>query len=170
MIRLHITAEGQTEEGFVNRLLVSHLSLYNVFPGVRCVLTSKDQRNRIEHRGGFRRKDAYSMVRKDIVTWMREDNSRECRFTTMFDLYALPEDFPGKPAADRETDPYNKVEIIENAFCEDISDFRFIPYIQLHEFETLIFSDLKQLAKEYFDCEPQFGNLETMLNEVDGSS
>jgi len=169
MIRLHITAEGQTEERFVNRLLVNHLSRCNVFPDVRCVLISKDKRNRSEHRGGFRRKAAYSMVRKDILTWIAEDNNRECRFTTMFDLYALPEDFPGKADANRETDPYRKVDIIENAFCKDISDPRFIPYIQLYEFEALIFSEPKQLATEYFNHEAAIEKLEETLNEVGGN-
>jgi len=167
MIRLHVTAEGQTEERFVNRIIVPHLSRYAVFADVRCVLTSRDTFG--EFRGGFRRKQAYAAVRKDVQAWMTEDNNPECRFTTMFDLYALPDDFPGKQKANQESDPYAKVKIIENSLYEDIGDSRFIPYIQLHEFETLIFSDLKQLAIEYFEYEGAIKNLETMLQEVHGN-
>ncbi len=169
MIRLHITVEGQTEEGFVNRLMVDHLSLRSVFPDVRCVLTSKNKRSRKEYRGGFRRKDAYSTVRRDILAWTKEDSDIECRFTTMFDLYALPEDFPGKKEANRKIDPYKKVEIIEKAFFEDIHDRRFIPYIQLHEFEALIFADLKQLKLDYFNHETAIEELEAVLNGVNGN-
>ena len=59
----------------------------------------------------------------------------------MFDLYALPADFPGYAEARREVDPYGKVRILEDALGNDIADRRFIPYIQLHEFEALILAD-----------------------------
>jgi len=59
----------------------------------------------------------------------------------MFDLYALPEDFPGYAEARRLTDPLLRVEALEQAFSEDIGHPRFIPYIQLHEFEALLFAD-----------------------------
>ncbi len=167
MIRLHVTAEGQTEERFVNRMLIDHLSHYTVFPDVRCVLTSIGFYR--EYRGGFRRKDAYTTVRKDILTWMAEDNNPECRFTTMFDLYALPDDFPGKQEADQKTDPYDKVKIIEKSLADDLSDPRFLPYIQLHEFEALIFSGLKHLTIEYFDAENAIRNLESILHKVNGN-
>lgn len=169
MIRLHITAEGQTEERFVNKLMVSLLSRSSVFPNVRCVLTSRNKRTKREYRGGFRAHCAYPTVRKDIISWIAEDNNRECRFTTMFDLYALPEDFPGKVEANRQSDPYEKVSIIEKALGDDIGDRRFIPYIQLHEFEALIFSEPGQLAIEYFGYESGIANLDGMLKNVGGN-
>jgi hypothetical protein len=167
MIRLHLTAEGQTEERFVNKILTPHLARYAVYTDVRCVLTGS--RNHREYRGGFRRKNAYAAVRKDIMTWMAEDDNPECRFSTMFDLYALPEDFPGKSETSQETDPYRKVRILENRLYEDIADPRFIAYIQLHEFETLIFSNLKRLAIEYFDHEVAIRNLEKVLDGMNGN-
>ena len=42
MKRLHITAEGQTEEYFVKNTLTYYLGDYNISTDVRCVLTSKD--------------------------------------------------------------------------------------------------------------------------------
>lgn len=44
MIRLHVTAEGQTERAFVKTVLGPHLAQYTVFANARCVLTSKDKR------------------------------------------------------------------------------------------------------------------------------
>lgn len=41
MRRLHITAEGQTEETFVNRTLKHHLAQFGVYADVRCVLTGR---------------------------------------------------------------------------------------------------------------------------------
>ncbi len=84
-------------------------------------------------------------------------------FTTMFDLYALPNDFPGYNDAKGVNDPYEKINILEQSFSEDIGDQRFIPYIQLHEFETLLFSDLSMLEIEYFDHDKEISKLEKML-------
>ncbi|MEW6266170.1 MAG: DUF4276 family protein [Thermodesulfobacteriota bacterium] len=154
-IRLHITAEGQTEERFVKEVLSPYLSEKAVWPDARCMLTSKDNRAYAQYRGGFRRRSAYPTVKKDICAWMKEDRHFEVRFTTMFDLYALPSDFPGYVLAKRELDPYRRIAVLEKALAEDINgelnDMRFIPYIQLHEFEALILADPRQLEWEFLE-------------------
>lgn len=120
MKRVHITAEGQTEESFVNQTLKHHLAQYGVYADVRCVLTSRS-RNK-EFRGGM---TTYVRAKEDIVRWLKEEqNNTDVVFTTMFDYYALP---------------------------DDINDGRFIPYIQLYEFETLLFADPQKFEIEYFD-------------------
>ncbi len=156
MIRLHVTAEGQTEKAFAEKILCAHLGKFQTIVDARCVLTSKDRRAAKTHRGGLVN---YQKAKKDIQNWIREDDHDECRFTTMFDLYALPKDFPGYDAAMRQADPYSRVTQLENALAEDIGDHRFIPYIQLHEFEALIFADPQQLEWEYLEHDKQIGNL-----------
>ena len=67
---------------------------------------------------------------------MKEEQGRRfARFSTMFDLYQLPTDFPGHEKASRTEDPYEKVKLLEDSLAKDLRDSRFIPYIQLHEFE-----------------------------------
>ena len=75
----------------------------------------------------------------------------------MFDLYALPNDTPGKNEADKVLDPYQKVSCIEKAMIasENLSKPVYHPYIQLHEFEALLFSDLNLLAEQYFEYDIQ---------------
>ncbi len=160
MIRLHVTAEGQTEQSFVKNVLSPYLTSFNVFADARAVLTSKDKKAHIEYRGGL---ISYIKARADIVAWLKEDNHHECRFTTMFDLYALPDDFPGFTEAAKLTDPYAKVAAIEHAFKQDIDDQRFIPYIQLHEFEALILSNPQHLDWEYLEHDKPICNLVTMV-------
>lgn len=72
-MRLHITAEGQTEERFVKEVLSPFLGEQAVWADSRCVLTSIDKRAYGEYRGGFRRESAYPTVKKDICAWMKED-------------------------------------------------------------------------------------------------
>ena len=154
-IRLHITAEGQTEVRFVKEVLTPYLGEREVWADARCVLTSKNNRLGVEYRGGWRRTSAYSTVKRDICTWMKEDQNPVVRFTSMFDLYALPRDFPGYAEAYREADPYRRVAILEEALRADINgelnDMRFLPYIQLHEFEALILADPRQLDWEFLE-------------------
>ena len=148
MIRLHVTAEGQTEQRFVQRVIVPHLAKYDVFVDVRCVLTSRNNRRSKTYRGGL---VSYDSAKQDILDWLKQDRNQECRFTTMFDLYGLPQDFPGHEEATRLRDGYQKVSILERRLAEDIGDERFVPYIQLHEFEALVLADPRQLACVY--CE-----------------
>lgn len=166
-IRLHITAEGQTEERFVKNVLAPFLGEREVWVDARCVLTSKHNRGSAEFRGGWRRTSAYAAAKKDICTWMKEDQNADARFTTMFDLYALPSDFPAFTEAKHESDPYRRVEMLENALADDINgelaDTRFVPYIQLHEFEALILADPEQLEWEFLEHEAPIRNLVDMV-------
>jgi hypothetical protein len=161
IIRLHITAEGQTEQIFTRKILAPHLAHFAVFADARCVLTGKDNRATREYRGGL---ISYQKAKADILTWMKEDSHPECRFTTMFDLYALPEDFPGYDKARKQKNPYERVCILEETLTADIKDHRFISYIQLHEFETLILADPEKLKLEYLEHDNQIHNLVVMVD------
>ena len=159
MIRLHITAEGQTEQSFAKKVLGPHLAERGVYADARCVLTSRDKRAAKGHRGGLA---SYEKAERDIRTWLKEDDHDECRFTTMFDLYALPHDFPGYAEAGKASDPYERVEILERSMARNIDDRRFIPYIQLHEFEALILADPRKLDWEYLEHDAAIGALISM--------
>lgn len=130
--RLHFVVEGQTEETFVRDVLAEHLALQGVYAAARCVETS---RTRLKiSKGGI---TTYARAKGDIERWLKED--RTAYLTTMFDLYALPTDFPGVAPLPPLGDPYRKAELIERGIAADIGDPRLIPYIQVHEFEALLF-------------------------------
>ena len=155
-LRLNVTTEGHTEELFARRVIAPHLARFRVNVQVRRVLTNRVLRVR----GGM---TTYARAKGDLIRWMRHENQGDVRFTTMFDLYGLPSDFPGKPEAETLSDPYAKVELIQRSMSEDIADLRFIPYIQLHEFEALVLADPDQLAEEYFDREEQIAQLKQVI-------
>lgn len=160
MIRLHVTAEGQTEQNFVKEVLAPHLATKDIFIDARCVLTSKDKRAGKIYRGGM---TCYQKAKADILTWIKQDDKTDCRFTTMFDLYALPEDFPGYSASIMLVDPYKRVAALEAALQADINDYRFVPYIQLHEFEALILAEPSALDWEYLEHEAAIASLVSMV-------
>ena len=84
----------------------------------------------------------------------------------MIDFYGLPADFPSYYQAYREEDPYKRVEILEAAFAADIRGSRFIPYLSMHEFEALLFSDPNMLRRVYFDNDKQIDGLVALSKEV----
>ena len=143
-VRLHFIVEGQTEETLVNQTLRPHLERFSVWVKARCVETGR--KGHVKYRGGI---VSYQRARKDITLWMLEDQNADARFTTMFDLYGLPNDFPGYEEAARLQDPYQRVRVLEDSLSENVSDSRLIPYIQLHEFEALLLADPQKLDAQF---------------------
>ena len=147
-IRVNFIVEGQTEETFVRRILAESLAQCGVYVGgARCVETGRKPRKGLNirkpgkqetiFRGGM---PSYEKIKRDIHRWLDEDS--KAYLTTMFDLYELSYDFPNYEAALKTQDPYIKIKILEDALKSEISNSRFVPYIQLHEFEGLLFSDV----------------------------
>lgn len=147
---LNVLAEGYTEQKFAETLLASHLASKNIFVRARCVKTRQDDKRGRIYRGGI---SSYTKVRNDLHQWLKECSSNDFRFTTMFDYYALPKDFPGFEPARKFNSIFDKVCFLEEEFQKDIGDWRFVPYIQVHEFEAFLFVEPKCLSKIYFDEE-----------------
>ena len=162
-IHLHVITEGQTEQQFVLKVLAPHLAHYQVYADARCILTSKDKHTGRQSRGGL---PNYLKAKNDIQTWLKEDSRTNCHFSTMFDFYALPNDFPDFTNAQKKTDPYQKIACLEAALAQNIGDNRFIPYIQLHEFEALILADARKLDWEYFEHEAAIDSLVEMVGDT----
>lgn len=138
LIRVNIVAEGQAEQAFVRELLTEPLSSLGVYPVARCVFTGRKHGQ--VYRGGM---TTYARAKGDIERWLKDDPSGYV--TTMFDLYGLPHDFPAPSQATSTHDPYHKARVLEASLAADIQNHHFIPYIQLHEFEGLLFSDVSAI-------------------------
>ena len=142
MTRVYVIVEGSTEETFVKNVLATvlwHRGVY-LFPIILGVPG---------HRGG---KPNYTRVKKDVVSQLKQDQGAYC--STMLDFYGLGKGFPGMPLPPNLQN-LDKVTHIEQAMKEDIvaelgdlrPDIRFVPYLQLHEYEGLLFSDPVAFAR-----------------------
>lgn len=144
-IIVNILCEGQTEELFVKEMMKPFFHDSGIVLKHRLLCTSRKK----NAKGGM---ISYQQAKSDLSAWMNENNGRNSEihyYTTMFDFYALPNDFPCRDEALRMSNAYQQVECLEKAFSEDFSSKRFIPYIQLHEFEALLFCDIKKLISHY---------------------
>lgn len=160
---IHILCEGQTEQGFVEDVLRPYLQQKGV-SGVKSILISTNKKKNA--RGGML---TYNQALTDLnilqKTKIDGDYERHI-FTTMLDLYALPDDFPGFEKCRTITDPYLKVSDLEKNFSDAINDKRFIPYIQLHEFEALLFCGIQYIASLYPGCEKRCEQLTQDLQKI----
>jgi len=144
MSRVRALVEGQTEEAFVREVLAPNLGVHGVF--VSATRIGKPGR-----RGGVR---PWLVVRNDILATLKQNRAVYC--TTMFDYYDLPSDWPGTDGTRRKRPISKKAGEIQQAIqadvCNELGESfdaqRFIPYIQMHEFEALLFSDTGVLAPD----------------------
>lgn len=142
MIRVHVLVEGQTEETFVEKVMQPHFNRLDVYLFPRRI-------GKRGHKGGV---GEYDRARDDILRTLRQEAGTFC--TTMFDYYGMPPDsWPKREEANHR--PFaQKAIMVEAAILADISAplgngfncSRFVPYVQMHEFEALLFSDPRVLA------------------------
>jgi len=157
--------EGQCEEQFAKALLVQHLGYFNVWLVPFIARTARDAATgRVIGRGGGQ----WEKWRRDISKLMESQPGGDVRFSTLFDVYGLPDDFPDRDDAMRQRTPIARVERLERAMQEALNDRRLIPYLQLHEFETYVFADLGAL-RDLLDA-PDRPRLDRLAGEVAGTA
>ena len=148
MRRLLVHVEGPTEETFVNSVLGPHLGCRGYSSVAARLMGDARPRSR---RGGL----SWQSVRKGILRHLKQDP--QVVATTMVDYYGMPQSrskqWPGRVEA-ASLPFFQKAETIRNALARDISEGmgnsfnprRFIPYVSMHEFEALLFSDCTGFA------------------------
>ncbi|HSS76566.1 MAG TPA: DUF4276 family protein [Thermoanaerobaculia bacterium] len=164
MPRLYLFAEGSTELTFADNLLKPYLANLGIYLQPPVLIAHAKKKGRV-HRGGGRK---YAPMKNDILRFLAQEKGRDVFFTTMIDLYAIHPEFPGLADADKLRHmPGKRVEVLEQAFAKDIGDVRFVPYIQLHEYEAYLFSDPTWFRYFYDHSEKQIAALNAIANRHD---
>ncbi len=157
MKRLYLTVEGQTEQAFAVDVLQPHLSPFNVMV-VKPRLTGLHARRKGRiPTGGLLNTFGHSLG--DIRRWMSEDKSIDARFSIMIDLYSLPTDFPGYADAMKLASPHDQAAQLEKALANELGDSRFVPYLQVHEFEAIVLANPDSFLEWFDDIDKQVANL-----------
>ncbi len=144
MKQILILVEGQTEEAFVKEVLNPYLNQHgrHLTP---IIINTKIVKGGMNYKGGI---DNYGQVKRDLARLVRQNS---LTVTTFFDYYGLPNDFPGVAAKETLGTVEQRVTQIEKALFDDIGQRNLIPYIQLHEFETLLFTSIEGFRYCYND-------------------
>ena len=144
MQRILVHVEGYTEKDFVNTVLAPHLCHVGYTTVSARLLGNARQKNR---RGGIK---SWDSVRRSILNHLREDE--DALATTMVDYYGLPHTWPGREAAGRQTTLTERAATVEQAILDDVlreigHPQRLVPYVVMHEFEGLLFSNPDRFAQ-----------------------
>lgn len=150
MPRLLVHVEGETEEMFVNEVLAPHLHSAGWDEVAARIVGNARMR---ERRGGIK---AWNVVRDDIMRHLKEDPG--CYSTTLVDFYALPQSvgkaWPGRADAARlptaQKAPHVEAQLnadMQQAMGTGFLQARFIPFVIMHEFEALLFSDCEAFSR-----------------------
>jgi hypothetical protein len=157
--RVLAVVEGQTEFSVLNSTVVPHLGALSVFLYPKVV-------GKPGHKGGNYR--TFERMCHEIVSLFRQEPTAVV--TTFFDFYDMREDWPGVEAAIQAKKnglAASKVaEIVERAWQVEVAKHtaelalpaKFIPYVQMHELETLLFASPKDMAEAFVNpqLEPKF--------------
>ena len=157
MMRVYLLVEGQTEEVFVRELLVPHYARVGLYLTPIIVSTSPG------YKGGV---VSYAKIKPQLQRLCKKDAS--AHVSTMFDLYALPQDFPGKTAATYPTNGsgHQKASFLESQLGQDIGLANFTPNLMVHEFEALLFVQPEKFA-EWTDDQSVVARLRTHAQPED---
>lgn len=155
MKRLIIVVEGDTEKEFVDKVLSPYLYAKGLL-SVNCF--------KIKHtKGGLTK---YQHLKTDLINCVYESN---VLVSTLIDFYALPKDFPKYLEAKTIVNRANRLAFLEKAIVEDLEAEKgkafpnLLPYIQLHEFEALVFSSIDAIKSLYSNEDAKFKELEQII-------
>ena len=149
-IDVYIVVEGQTERTFIRDIVAPELGhkgicLYPVLIG------------KAGHKGG---NVTFERMRKDVANLLKARSGTYV--STMLDFTRIDTIWPGHEnlcqqlKSGTDLNASKKAKILETATANKIAEqlpkydtkHRFIPYIEMHEFEALLFSDAQKLANE----------------------
>lgn len=164
MKTIFVVTEGPTETNFVKFVLSSQFSPNKCVFIPTTVVTKTDHKAGKVYKGGI---TTFEKAKNTIINTLKQAQNSDSIVTTMFDYYGLPSDTPGMEASKNLKDPYKKVEAIENEITNYFSAFNnFLPYIQLHEFESLIFTSIDKLKEIYFEDKYDLTSLYKAIEEI----
>ncbi|MCI1682950.1 MAG: DUF4276 family protein [Bacteroides sp.] len=129
MKRLIIICEGETEQEFCKDVLYQHFQNKDIY--IETPLIKKSL-------GGI---VPWKQIKNQILLHL---NEKEVFVTLLIDFYGIKDyhRFPKWDESKGIADKIQKMIFLEQAMKEDISNHRFIAYIQLHEFEGLLFNNI----------------------------
>ncbi|MGB3018213.1 MAG: DUF4276 family protein [Ignavibacteria bacterium] len=129
---LYVLGEGHTEEQFINDVLRRYFIDRGIID-VRCILMETSPGNK----GGDVSYKRYRLNAEKLLS-----RQSDIIVTSLIDFFKLNTDFPRFDEAKLKfpNDKFRRVEFLDDAISTELNNRRFIPYIQLHEFEGLLFS------------------------------
>jgi len=155
-VELQVLCEGLTERNFVTKVLRPHLIPHRVFARAQGLDATLTKSSGVVAHGTLRRNIKSEVGRSREHQWV----------TTMIDLYALPRDYPGWARVGNESGVARACRI-EAGMAAELANPRFLPFLQVHEFESLVLVDVDRIRSAFPDGEAD--ETPTLLRQSMGS-
>lgn len=140
--RALILVEGQTEERFIKDTLAPAFYSFDFYIQPT-ILVTKRVKNGPNFKGGITN---FSKFEGDVRRLIQ--GAGDALVTTFIDYYGLPNDFPGMSTRPLHSTNEKCVLHVESSLHQHFGGSRnFLPFIVLHEFEALLFSDTNVLPR-----------------------
>ena len=157
MTRVYVLTEGQTEERFIKDVVAPPLSYKGIYLTPMCIPTSKNGK------GGA---VSYERFLRYATNLLKQQE--DIYLTCFLDFYQLDSNFPEFNELNEKNGIYNKINLLEDALHSEVIhkigclSNRFIAYIQPHEFEALLFSEVSKFK----DVEPEWEHYISKLQNI----
>lgn len=150
MKRVIIICEGPTEQEFCMEVLGAELAKRDAYVEAPLIKHSH---------GGI---VPWATIKRQILKHLQEG---EVYVSMLVDYYGIKEQFgfPGWDESLRIVDKTERLHFLLEKMEEDIPEtlrYRFIPYIQMHEFEGLLFSDVHTFLNSFEENEIKMEDLQ----------
>jgi hypothetical protein len=140
---VYALVEGRTEQLFIERILAPYLGSKNI--SLRATQLSKPGQKGGDVKFVRAKKDIGAFLKQRSDTWV----------TLLVDYYGIDANRPGYAQGKDYHDHTKKFQVmrqktkqeVDKLFAAEDSARRFIPYVSMHEFEALLFSDSNILAE-----------------------
>ncbi len=131
MKTIYIIVEGPTEEEYINNCLAPYLAIHGIVNTIPILLETSP---------GFYGGDVtFARYLLNATNLLVSDPN--AIVTSLIDFYQLRKDFPGYAESLAIPNIINRIEHLENELSQTIANQNYIPYLQLHEFEAILFVD-----------------------------
>jgi len=137
MKNVYIYCEGQTEESFVNEILLPYFLNMDIY--VRPIICTTSRHKNKKFKGGVFN---YEKIKNELILLCKQHHNEH--ITTMFDYYAMPSNTPN--IDDSTPDIFQRISNIEKAIDEDVDMPNCSFNLMLHEFEGILFSNPKSFS------------------------
>ncbi len=144
MKRIIIICEGQTEQEFCKEVLSPYFLAKNI----------QIQAPVIKHSGGGI--VHWKTLQKQIENHIKQDKA--AKISMLIDYYGLKAtyDFPKWSDCHKIGNKSSRLTALETAMKEAVDSPHFLPYIQLHEFEGLLFQNIRVFRDNFSAEEADF--------------
>jgi hypothetical protein len=158
IVTIYAIVEGRTEELFVQELNREIFHSLGANIEARLIGNARERCRR----GG---NPKFSRFDGDLTLLMKQHGHRpNVVFTTMLDLYGLP---PGYPGAEKAGSGLELAGRIEAALATHFAHPRFVPYLQVHELEALLFARPEAFELAFPGSEPLWRKLENIAGQFE---